>query len=111
MSKGPFFGGGQMGNLMKEAQKMQKKMLEMQEELENKEIEGTSGGETVKVKLNGKGVLIGISIAPDAIDPEDPEMLQDLILAAYNDAHNKVEELSKDEMSKISGGLPIPGLF
>lgn len=111
MAKGPFFGGGNMNNLMKQAQKMQSKMLKMQEELENMQVEGTSGGGMVRVTLNGKGNLTDISISPDALDPEDVEMLQDLIIAAYNDAQNKVEETSKSEMDKITGGMNIPGLF
>lgn len=110
MAKGPFFGGN-MANLMREAQKMQKKMLKMQEELENKEFVGTSGGEVVRVVMNGKGVLKSINIKPEVVDPEDVETLEDLILAAYKDAHEKMEKENKDKMQEISGGLNIPGLF
>lgn len=111
MSKGPFFGGGNMNHILKEAQKMQSKMLKVQEELENTEIEGSSGGGIVRLVLSGKGDLRKIKLSPEAVDPDDIEMLEDLIIAAYNDAHAKVEELSKNEMSKASGGLSIPGLF
>jgi DNA-binding YbaB/EbfC family protein len=111
MGKKPFFGGPNMGNLMKEAQKMQAKMTKMQEELENQEFVGSSGGEMVKVTLNGKGSLLGITLSPDAVDPDDVEMLQDLIVAAFNDANNKVEEYSKNQMQKVTGGMSIPGLF
>ncbi|MDD5089317.1 MAG: YbaB/EbfC family nucleoid-associated protein [Candidatus Wallbacteria bacterium] len=108
--KGPFQGGN-MGNLLKQAQKMQGKMLKMQEDLENLEIEGTSGGGMVKVTLNGKGVLRSLKISPETVDPQETEMLEDLIIAAFNDAHSRVEEAAKLEMEKISGGMPLPGLF
>jgi len=112
MGKKPFFGGApNMGNLMKEAQKMQAKMTKMQDELDNMLFTGSSGGEMVTVILNGKGILQKIDLSPEAVDPDDVDMLQDLIVAAFNDANNKVEEYSKNQMSQMTGGMSIPGLF
>jgi hypothetical protein len=103
MSKG-------MGNMMKQAQKLQAKMLKLQEELAQKAVEATAGGGMVTVMANGKQQVLSIKIEPEVVDPEDIEMLQDLILAAVNDALAKSQEMVSSEMSKLTGGLNIPGL-
>jgi nucleoid-associated protein EbfC len=114
MAKGGFPGGmgGNLGNLMKQAQKMQQDMLKLQEELKNKTVDATVGGGAVKVVVSGKKELLEISIKPEVIDPDDVEMLQDLILSAVNEALRKAEELVNEETSKLTGGLGgMPGLF
>ena len=112
MAKGGFKGmGGNMGGMMKQVQQMQKKMMEMQSELEEKEVEATSGGGAVLVKVNGKKELLEVKIDKDVVDPDDVEMLQDLIIAAANEALRKAEEMMSKEMSKVTGGLNVPGLF
>lgn len=111
MAKGfPGFGGGNMGNLIKQAEKMQKDIQRMQEELEEKLVEASSGGGTVSVVLSGKKELKEIKIKPEAVDPDDVEMLQDLILAAVNEGIRKAEDMVNSEMKKITGG-GLPGLF
>ncbi len=109
MAKG--FGGmpGNMANLMKQAQKMQKGMEQMQEQLDQKTIETTSGGGAVKVVITGKKVLQQIKINPEAVDPDDVEMLEDLIVTAVNEALRQAEEMVTNEMSKITGGVGLPG--
>ena len=104
-------GMGNMGKLMKQAQEMQAKMAKAQEELESLEVEAGSGGGAVTVRMNGKQEVLGISIRPEVVDPEDVEMLEDLILAAYREARKKAEELAQKELSKVTGGLSLPGLF
>jgi len=99
-----------MGNMMKQAQKLQSKMLKMQEELAEKTVESSSGGGMVKVVANGKQQIVSIQIEEEVIDPEEVEMLQDLVLAAVNDALSKSQEMVSTEMSKLTGGLNIPGL-
>ena len=96
--------------MMKQVQKMQERMAQLQEELENMEIEGSSGGGMVKVTTNGKGDVTEISIDPEVVDPEDVEMLQDLIVAAINQAKEKAQEAQAEQMSDITGGMNIPGL-
>lgn len=109
---GGFGGGGGMGNLMKQAQKMQKDMEKLQAELEEKEVEATAGGGAVKVVVTGKKELKEIVIDPGAVDPDDVEMLQDLIVAAVNEGMRKADEMASSEMGKITGGLGnMPGLF
>ena len=104
--------GGNMGNLLKQAQKMQKDMAKLQEELEQKTVEATVGGGAVTVVVSGKKELKEISIKPEVVDPDDVEMLQDLILAAVNEAMRKADDMVSSEMSKITGGLgSLPGLF
>ncbi|RCW50722.1 MULTISPECIES: YbaB/EbfC family nucleoid-associated protein [unclassified Halanaerobium] len=100
-----------MNNLMKQAQKMQAKMAKMQEELEEKTIETTAGGGVVKVVVNGKQEVVDLQIDEDAVDPEDVEMLEDLILAAVNEGMRKVQDMVNEEMGKITGGMNIPGMF
>ena len=100
-----------MGNMMKQAQKMQKQMMEIQEELANRTVEATVGGGMVTVVANGQQDVMSIRIDPEVVDPNDIEMLQDLILAAVNEAHRKAQELMTDEMNALTGGIKIPGLM
>jgi len=100
-----------LGNIMKQAQMMQQKMQRLQEELEGREVEASAGGGMVTAKVNGKQQLLGLKIEPAAIDPEDTEMLEDLVLAAVNEALKKSQEMVQEEMGKLTGGLNIPGLF
>jgi DNA-binding YbaB/EbfC family protein len=102
---GGFGGGGGMGGLMKQAQKMQKDMEKAQEELENLSVEASSGGGAVTVVITGKKVLKQILIKPEVVDPDDVEMLQDLILVAVNEGVRMAEEISEQKLGKISGGL------
>lgn len=114
MAKGgfpSFGGGGNMNNLMKQAQKFQKQMEDMQSDLENKEFSATAGGEAVKVVVNGKKQIVSIQIKPEVVDPDDVEMLQDLVLTACNQALKNAEEQTAAEMKKLTGGLNIPGIF
>ena len=99
-----------MGNMMKQAQKLQSKMLKMQEELAEKIVESSAGGGMVKVVANGRQQIVSIQIEEEVIDPEEAEMLQDLVLAAVNAALSKSQEMVSAEMSKLTGGLNIPGL-
>ena len=111
MAKGGYPGmGGNMNNMMKQMQKMQKKMEEVQAQVDATELEATSGGGAVKVVVNGKREILDISIDQSVVDPEDVEMLQDLVMAAVNEALRKAEEFSSKEMSKVTGGLNIPGM-
>ncbi len=100
-----------MNKMMKQAKKMQAKMAKMQEELEEKTVEATSGGGAVKVVVNGKHELLDLTIDPDAVDPEDVEMLEDLVLAAVNEGMRKVQEMMEEEMGKVTGGMNLPGMF
>lgn len=97
--------------MMNQLQQMQKKMMQAQEELGNTNIEGSAGGGVVTVTMNGHREVKAITISPDVVDPEDVEMLQDMIMAAINDASKKVEELSSAKMGPLTGGMNIPGLF
>jgi nucleoid-associated protein EbfC len=100
-----------MGNMMKQAQKLQAQMIKLQEELGQKTVETSSGGGMVKVVANGKQQIVSIEIEKEVVDPEDVEMLQDLILAAVNDALTKSQEMVSGEMGKLTGGMKIPGLM
>ena len=112
MAKGKFNMMPQnMNNMLKQAQKMQQDMLKAQQEIEEKEIEASSGGGAVSVKVSGKKELLSIKLSPEAVDPDDIEMLEDLILAAVNEGMRKADEESAKEMSKLTGGMNIPGLF
>jgi nucleoid-associated protein EbfC len=102
---------GNMNNMMKQMQKMQRDMAKAQEELKDKVIEGTAGGGMVIVKANGHKEIIDIAIKEEVVDPDDIEMLQDLVLAATNDALKKVDEMVSQDMGKFTKGLNIPGLF
>ena len=99
---------GNMGGMMKKVQEMQAKMQEMQKELENKTVEAESGGGMVKVTMNGKQVVQSINIDPSLLSEDEKEVLEDLIKAALNQAKEKVEEMSSEEMKKLTGGLPLP---
>ena len=108
----PGLGGGNMNNLMKQAQKMQKDMEKLQAELQEKEVETTAGGGAIKVVANGKKEIKEIIIDRDVVDPDDVEMLQDLVLAAVNEALRMADDMVNSEMSKITGGLGgLGGLF
>ncbi len=100
-----------MKKMMKQAQKMQAKMAKMQEEMAEKTLEVTSGGGAVKVVVNGKQELVDLTIDPEAVDPEDVEMLEDLILAAVNEGMRKIQEMIEEEMGKVTGGMNLPGMF
>lgn len=108
----PGLGGGMnMQNMMRQAQQMQQNIAKMQAELEEREVETSAGGGVVKVVVTGKKVLKSIEIAPEAVDPDDVEMLQDLVLAAVNEALEKAEEMVQTEMAKVTGGMNLGGLF
>ncbi len=102
---------GNMGKMMKQVQQMQAKMAKFQAELEEKTMETTAGGGMIRVVVNGKKELLEVELQPEIVDPEDIETLQDLILAAVNEAMNSVEKMVNEEMAKITGGMKIPGLF
>lgn len=108
---GGFPGGGNMNNLMKQAQKLQKQMEESQKELETAEFEATTGGGAVSVKVNGKKEVLSVNIKEEVVDPDDVEMLEDLILSAVNEALRKADEETASKMGKLTGGMNIPGLF
>jgi DNA-binding YbaB/EbfC family protein len=100
-----------MNQMMKQVKKMQEQMMKAQEELGTKTIEGTAGGGVVTVSINGHKKLLDIKIKPEAVDPDDIEMLQDLVLTAVNDALGKADEIANQDMGKYTGGMKIPGLF
>ncbi|MFP4349044.1 MAG: YbaB/EbfC family nucleoid-associated protein [Thermodesulfobacteriota bacterium] len=101
-----------MGNMMKQAQKLQSKMMKLQEELADQTVEATAGGGMISVVANGKQQVVSIRIEKEVVDPEDVEMLQDLVLAAVNDALNKSQEMVSEKMGKLMpGGMNIPGLM
>ena len=104
-------GGGINMNMIKQAQKMQQNIQKLQEELEAREFEGSAGGGMVQVKANGKKELTQILIKPEAVDPEDVEMLQDLVIAAVNEALRKADSEASANMAKLTGGLNLGGLF
>ncbi len=99
-----------MGKMFKQAQKMQSNMMRLQEEMAEKTVEAAAGGGMVKVVANGKQQIVSIEVEKEVVDPDDVEMLQDLILAAVNEAINKSQEMVSAEMSKLTGGLNIPGM-
>ena len=114
MAKKGYGGGmmpGNMNQILKQAQKMQDNMQKMQQELEAKEFEVSVGGGAVTVKVNGKKELLDINMKPEVVDPDDIEMLQDLVISAVNEALKKVDEAQSSQMSKMAGGMNIPGLF
>jgi DNA-binding YbaB/EbfC family protein len=102
---------GGMNNLVKQAQQMQARMQKMQEEMAHKTVDASVGGGMVTVTANGRSEIISIKIDPAAIDPNDVEMLEDLVLAGVNEALRKAQEMMAGEMSKLTGGMKIPGLF
>jgi len=99
-----------LGDIMREAQKLQTKMAEMQEEAKKKIVEATAGGGMVTVVASGAGEIISIKIEKDVVNPDDIEMLQDLIIAAVNEALRRAQEMVNNEMSKLTGGMQLPGL-
>ena len=101
----PGMGGGNMNQLLKQAKKMQEDMMKTQAEIEEKEFEVTSGGGAITLKMNGKRLIKSIKINPDVVDKDDVEMLEDLIVAATNEALRKMEEDSQEKMGKVTGGL------
>lgn len=103
-------GGANLNKMMKQAKKVQEQIVQMQEELREREVEASSGGGAVNVKVNGKQELLSIKISPEAVDPEDIEMLEDMIIAAVNEAVKQSQEMVSTEMAKITGGMNIPGL-
>jgi len=104
MSKG-------LGNIMKQAQLMQQKMTRVQQELEGRQVEASAGGGMVTAVVNGKQQLVSLKVEQSVVDPEDVEMLQDLVIAAVNEAIKKSQDMMQEEMAKITGGMNIPGLF
>ena len=105
-------GGAQsMNGMIKQAQKMQAQITELQEDIENREFTSTSGGGAVEVTLNGRKSIKSLTIKPEVVDPNDIEMLQDLIISAFNDTVAKIEETTEAEMGAITGGVSFPGLF
>ena len=105
-------GGAQnMNAMIRQAQKMQDEISELQEEIEAREFSATAGGGAVQVVVTGKKSIKSLTIQPEVVDPEDIEMLQDLVISAINEAINNVEETTETEISKITGGVSLPGLF
>ncbi|HHY21403.1 MAG TPA: YbaB/EbfC family nucleoid-associated protein [Bacilli bacterium] len=100
-----------MGQMMKQVQKMQKEMLKAQEELKEKTVEATAGGGMVTVVASGDKRILDVKIAEEVVDPEDIDMLQDLVLAAMNEALKKVDELVEQDLGKFTKGMNVPGLF
>ena len=114
MARGGFPGmgmGGNMQQLARQAQKLQQQMNQLQEELEAREYEAAAGGGVVTAKVNGKKELIALTIKPEAVDPDDVEMLQDLVMAAINEALRTASETSEREMGRLTGGMNLGGLF
>ena len=101
---------GGFGNMMKQAQKLQEQMMALQEEVGKKKVEATAGGGMVTVEANGKQEIVSIKLDPEVVSKDDVQMLEDLVLAACNEALRKSRELVQQEMGKITGGLKIPGL-
>ena len=114
MAKGGFRGmpgGMNQAALMKQAQKMQQDMLRMQEEMENKTYTATAGGGMVSATVNGKHEVLNLEIKPDAVDPDDVEMLQDMVIAAVNEAMRAADTDAANNMSRLTGGLNLGGMF
>ena len=112
--RGGFPGGampGNMANLMKQAQKMQRQMEEQAKEMETKEFTATAGGGAVEITVSGTREVVKVKLAEEVVDPDDIEMLQDLVLSAVNEALRSVDEMQSSQMSKLTGGMNIPGLF
>lgn len=106
------FPGNNMNQMMKQIQKMQQQILKAQDEIGNMTVEGTAGGGAVKIEMTGKKEVKSVKLSKDVVDPEDLDMLQDLLVAALADAYKNAEELTEGEMKKVTGGMPrIPGLF
>ena len=100
-----------MHGMLKKDQKNQSEMLKLQDELKERTVEATAGGEAVKVVVNGSKNVVSLAISPEAVDPDDVEMLQDLIVTAVNEAMKKVDEMTEKEMGKVTGGMKLPGMY
>lgn len=114
MARGGFpgmMGGANMQQLARQAQKLQQQMAKMQEELDAREFEATSGGGMVTAKVNGKRELLALTIKPEAVDPDDVEMLEDMVMAAVSEALRTAADTVEREMGKLTGGMGMPGLF
>ncbi len=111
LPQGSAGGPANMQAMLKQAQKMQEDMAAKQEELEAREYDVSAGGGVVNVKINGKKEILSVKISPEVVDPDDIETLEDLIVAAVNEAVKKVEAISADEMQKITGSIGLPGMF
>lgn len=105
------FGGGNMQGMLKKVQKMQKDMEKAQEEIKNTVVEASIGGGAVSVTMNGEQEVLSIKIAPAAVDPEDVEALEDLILAAVNEANRKAKEVAEKKLGAVTGNLKLPGML
>ena len=105
--RGPMMGGGMNANMVRQAQKMQQDMLKMQQEMESRTYDATAGGGMVKATVSGRHELLGLEIDPEAVDPEDVEMLQDMVIAAVNEALRKAEDAANANMSRLTGGLNL----
>lgn len=108
MGKGP---AGNMNQMLKQAQQMQDKITALQADLEQREFTASVGGGAVEIKINGKREVLSLNIKPEVVDPEDVEMLQDLIMSAFNEAVHNLDEVSDAEMSELTGGVSFPSLF
>lgn len=105
-------GMGNMGNLMKQAQKVQQKMMKMQEELAQREVNAQAGGGMVEATVNGRGELLRLRLEPEVVDPEDIEMLADMVVAAVGEAQRRAQDMMQEEMGKLTGGMGLPpGMF
>lgn len=103
--------GGNMQKQVQQMQAMQREMEVVQEEIEKMEVEATAGGGAVSVKVNGKKQIVSLKLKPEVVDPEDIEMLEDLVIVATNEALRQMEEISQNEMGKVTGGINLPGMF
>ncbi|MDY3051572.1 MAG: YbaB/EbfC family nucleoid-associated protein [Ndongobacter sp.] len=109
--RGGFGGAGNMNNMMRQMQKIQRQMEEAQAKVDETELETSAGGGAVTVRINGKKEILSIKLDPSSVDPEDVEMLEDMLLVAVNDAIHQASQLQESEMGRITGGLSIPGLL
>lgn len=103
-------GGGSMNKMIKQAKQVQEQIVKMQDELKQREVETSAGGGAITVRVNGKQELLSIKIKPEVVDPEDIEMLEDLVMAAVNEGIRQSQDMVSTEMAKITGGFNIPGL-
>ncbi len=105
-------GMGNMGNLMKQAQKVQQQMMKMQEELAQREVNAQAGGGMVEATVNGRGELLRLRFEPEVVDPDDAEMLADMVVAAVGEAQRRAQDMMQEEMGKLTGGMGLPpGMF
>ena len=102
-------GMGGMGDILKQAQKMQQRLLEVQQELKQRVVEGSAGGGMVRVAVNGEQQVLSVKVDPQAVNAEDVELLEDMVLAAVNQALDKARQMAQEEMAKVTGGLQLPG--